>query len=217
MDCNDVFNKIPFLIYNEIESDEARPYMEHIHSCHKCSAEWEQYSKVVSFLDRWPDATSPLDPSTVIKQAGKLARIPFKPLWISAAACLILLITLALINVEVRNVEGGLVVTFGRPVVNNTRRVDPIITKIEGRMNNLLNAVSQKFDLEAWKQDKKRMLLAQTMQLQRKEDMNYTETMVRSAVFKSSTDHERAMLIIEGIADVIRNDIPEKLHNGDEP
>ena len=110
MDCMDVQREIPSLIYKELDEEFSKRLWEHINACAACRREWEQYEETVSLLDLWPDVDAPLDTSFIRERAGREPEKAFsrilRLLWLPIAASLLIVVTLAFVQVEVRQLDG---------------------------------------------------------------------------------------------------------------
>lgn len=216
MECKDVRQEIPSLVYGELDAKSARALKEHLDACSACRGEWERLQETVSRLDAWPDIDAPLDPALFLERARRgssfFARI-LKPLSIAAAAGLLVIVTLALIGVEVRHTEGGLVITLGRPAPSDIDYREMIQEEFEQNLEGLFETVALHLDAMSRDQEEKRVRFAQAVHFQREEDLRFTKDLVHQVALESAAELERNRLILEGLAHMVRpgkTEMPEK-------
>ncbi|MHC4943665.1 MAG: anti-sigma factor family protein [Planctomycetota bacterium] len=220
MDCKDVIRDLPSLLYGELTEEAARPLDEHLESCPACQKEWERLKKTLSLLDQWKDVDVPLATASA-GHAPDEKPYPsgypswLKPLSLAIAACLLVIVTLAVAGVEVRKVNGGMVITLGRPAAEyesfpasmelGVREM--VRCELEDNLDGLFQAVVHHVDEAARKQEAKHDLLATAFHLQREKDLRLTRNLVHKVALESAAESELTRRCLEGMTDMIRGSV----------
>jgi hypothetical protein len=220
MDCREVQREIPSLLYEELDATEEQPLRDHLETCPDCRAEMEYQKKVLALLDQWPGVEAPLDSAGIVRQAHRspsarrgLSRFapwfapPLRRIAVAVAAGLLIVVTLAVIGVEVQRSGSALVVTFGdrgaaaparEPLPDDLRRL--VRNEIESEIWKVFETVAGRLDAVEQEQEQKRFNLVRTVHLQREEDRSYTQELFKRMALETAAESERNRLLLEKIA-----------------
>lgn len=210
MDCRQVLDALPLLLYKELDPKKIQSITSHLKSCATCGAEWDALNKVTGLLDQWPDVKQPFDPGRMFRPAAERFSRFRNPLWIAAAAAaLFLVFTLLFMGIEVRALEGGVVVTFGQPIIENDK-TSPRLKDLENNMDLLAAVVVRKFEDLNETLEKKRDDLVQTIRVQQEKDRLWSSRMIQRVAEKSQKHQNQTMVLLEGLADLFYRDASEQ-------
>lgn len=121
MNCPDIAEQLPLLLYDELESDEAASVRSHLATCETCAEVWRELQQTRTALDEWSPIetgrdvrelfTDPADPIPTVV-AGRSWR--FRSIITGLAAGFLLMATLFFIGVDIRKDKGRLTISFGQ-------------------------------------------------------------------------------------------------------
>lgn len=121
MNCQDIAEQLPLLLYDELDAEEAAAIRGHLESCQSCAEHWREMEKTRQLLDEWKPAeagaevSSLLDDAPPVLKMTKSSRRRFSPsLFTGLAAAVLIMITLFFVGVDVQKTDGRLSVSFGR-------------------------------------------------------------------------------------------------------
>lgn len=129
MNCSDVVNQLPELLYGELEGQDLQAVERHLADCAACMAEYTSLRRTMELLDRWPAVESNLDVRSMMRRLGSLPgrqqnlpgpwRQTWRPALLGAAATLLLLVSVVGLGANIRFAEGRLAITFPRQPIPN--------------------------------------------------------------------------------------------------
>ncbi len=124
MNCPDIAEQLPLLLYDELEADEATAVRTHLESCEACAQAWRELQQTRTVLDEW----SPIETGRDVRElfTDPVESIPpvvasngwkFRSIITGLAAGFLLMATLFFVGVDISKDNGRLTITFGRGVI----------------------------------------------------------------------------------------------------
>lgn len=124
MNCPDIAEQLPLLLYDELEADEATSVRSHLETCEACAQAWRELQQTRRVLDEW----SPIETGQDVRElfTEPVAASPpvlasngwrFKSIITGLAAGFLLMATLFFIGVDISKDAGRLTISFGRGAI----------------------------------------------------------------------------------------------------
>lgn len=185
MNCDEVRNEQPALLYGELEPGVREAVERHLVSCSACRAERDAHLRTMRLLNQWPEAEPPAAAASPVPREVSHALPPagifrfLRPIAFGAAAAAVLFGVLVLVGGEVRYAEGRLVVALGggpgpdgQPAtwVPAAQVRELAGTECDRRIEGLLGLLREEFDEFNRRQERNRLLLAGAVDVQREQD-----------------------------------------------
>ncbi len=142
MNCPDIAEQLPLLLYDELEADEATAVRSHLESCEACAQAWQELQQTRRVLDEW----SPIETGQDVRElfTEPVAANPpvvasngwkFKSIITGLAAGLLLMATLFFVGVDISKDNGRLTISFGQgPITTETAEPAVDIEALESRI-----------------------------------------------------------------------------------
>lgn len=129
MNCTDVRNLLPSLLYSDVSADEKTALRLHLSNCPACNQEWNSLQRLPELLDAPPVPSFVVDTTQIYQLATKRERQRLRR-WRGAAAILgaaaVILFAVGLVGIEVRVQSHQFVVRWG-PGVESTPDLSPAL------------------------------------------------------------------------------------------
>ena len=226
MNCPDIAERLPLLLYDELEADEAAGVRTHLETCDGCAVIWRELQQTQAMLDEW----SPIE---VGSDAGELLTDPpnpnhavitgngwkFHPIITGLAAGFLLMATLFFIGVDIRKDAGRLTISFGRATIASdppelsepTVDIDALESRIRQATFEHIDRTTFEFAesltdyLERWDQlqTQQRTELIELFALTRQDDIARYEAGLRNVAEGAASDNLFTRRAVDELAHLV--------------
>ncbi|MBU0754463.1 MAG: zf-HC2 domain-containing protein [Planctomycetes bacterium] len=221
MDCKDIQEALPSLLYGELDDAAAKPILAHLKTCAQCRELSEDLKHTLTLLHQWQEVELPLNRSEISdlerwrNGSFNLKRHPWiKPLIAALAAGLLLVVTLALAGVEVRKSPSGLVIALGKDALAEPSLPEKMASdfkemirgEMEEELGGLFQAVVHHLEVVSRDMKEREHLLVDALKMQREQDMQATQDLVCRMAADSKVELERTRRYLDEIANLVWNE-----------
>lgn len=124
MNCPDIAEQLPLLLYDELDTEEAADVRSHLETCDGCAVIWRELQQTRTALDEW----SPIETGQDVRElfTDPVAASPpvlasngwkFRSIITGLAAGFLLMATLFFVGVDISKDNGRLTISFGRGAI----------------------------------------------------------------------------------------------------
>ena len=124
MNCPDIAEQLPLLLYDELETDEAASVRTHLETCDSCAVIWREFQQTRAMLDEWSPIEAGSDVGELLTESANPNHTvvtgkgwKFHPIITGLAAGFLLMATLFFIGVDIQKDAGRLTISFGRATI----------------------------------------------------------------------------------------------------
>lgn len=223
MNCSDIAEQLPLLLYDELEADEAASVRSHLASCETCAEAWRELQQTRTALDEWSPIETGRDvrelftdpananPPAVTGNGWKL-----HPIITGLAAGLLLMATLFFIGVDIRKDAGRLTISFGRATIAQ-EPAEPVVD-VDALESRIRRATFEHIDrttfefaeslndyLERWDQlqTQQRTELIELLALTRQDDIARYEAGLRNVAEGAASDILTTRRAVDELAQLV--------------
>ncbi|MCH7547909.1 MAG: zf-HC2 domain-containing protein [Planctomycetes bacterium] len=237
MNCSDIAEQLPLLLYDELEADEAASVRSHLASCETCAEAWRELQQTRTALDEWSPIETGRDVRELFTDPAN-ANPPvvagngwkFKSIITGLAAGFLLMATLFFIGVDIRKDAGRLTISFGRGTIPQEPAepavdIDALESRIRLATFEHIDRTTFEFAeslteyLERWDQlqARQRTELFELLALARQDDIARYEAGLQSVAEGAASDNlitrravdELAQLVVFGVIPPVNFELNE--------
>ena len=126
MNCPDIAEQLPLLLYDELDTEEAADVRPHLETCDSCEVIWRELQQTRTALDEWSPIETGRDVRELFTDPAN-ANPPvvagngwkFRSIITGLAAGFLLMATLFFVGVDIRKDAGRLTISFGRGAITS--------------------------------------------------------------------------------------------------
>jgi hypothetical protein len=192
LDCQAARDELPALLYDDLDETLRRRVEEHLDACDECRAELDGHRRTMRLLDAWSVDTAPP------KDAGPPAQSHrwrvygwLRPVLTGAAAAVVAFAVLGVLGADLQYEDSRLTVTIGArlsPAINDLQRTEaiaPVVRAVAGdeldaRCEALLRILDAKLVEFGRREEQRRVLFANAVDLRRDEDLRQQEALLQT-------------------------------------
>ena len=237
MNCPDIAEQLPLLLYDELDTEEAADVRSHLETCDSCEVIWRELQQTRTALDEWSPIETGRDVRELFTDPAN-ANPPvvagngwkFKSIITGLAAGFLLMATLFFIGVDIQKDAGRLTISFGRGTIPQEPAepavdIDALESRIRLATFEHLDRTTFEFAeslndyLERWDQlqTQQRTELIELFALTRQDDIARYEAGLRNVAEGAASDNlftrravdELAQLVVFGVIPPVNFELNE--------
>jgi hypothetical protein len=207
LDCRAARDELPALLYDDLDETLRGRIEGHLQGCDGCRAELAGHRRTMRLLDAWSVDTAPPE------DAGSPARPHrwqlygwLRPVLTGAAAALVVFALLGVLGADLQYENGRLTVTIGAglsPASHDVDRADavaPVVRdELDARCEELLRILDAELAEFGRREEQRRVLLANAVDLRRDEDLRRQETLLQKLAEHMGTEAVRTRHALDDI------------------